>query len=223
MRGRLKRSRLDHEEGPVDIDPQAMAAVMEESADLHHDAMVTTTVALDEMVENGLEARAHDALDPEESHRVADRRSQLMTGALFGGGILAAAGVAGAFEALFSSPAFASSATDVQILQTASSIEVLAVATYKTALTLPFIGGSAANPVVKTFATTTMQQHSQHLSAFNAAITGLGGKPQTNPDPVLGKVVQAAVPGLTSPGPWWRWPSSWSRGRRRPMWPTSPP
>ncbi len=201
MRGRLKRSRLDHEEGPVDIDPQAMAAVMEESADLHHDAMVTTTVALDEMVENGLDARAHDALDPEESHRVADRRSQLMTGALFGGGILAAAGVAGAFEALFSSPAFASSATDVQILQTASSIEVLAVATYKTALTLPFIGGSTANPVVKTFATTTMQQHSQHLSAFNAAITGLGGKPQTNPDPVLGKVVQAAVPGLTSPGP----------------------
>ena len=132
---------------------------------------------------------------------MADRRSQLMTGALFGGGILAAAGIAGAFEALFASPAFASSATDVQILQTASSIEVLAVATYKTALTLPFIGGSSANPVVKTFATTTMQQHSQHLSAFNAAITGLGGKPQTNPDPVLGKVVQAAVPGLTSPGP----------------------
>src|SRR5277367_2790502 len=46
-----------------------------------------------------------------------------------------------------------------------------------------------------------MQQHSQHLSAFSAAITGLGGKTQTNPDPVLAKVVQAAVPGLTSPGP----------------------
>ena len=88
------------------------------------------------------------------------RRSQLMTGAAFGGGILAAAGIAGAFEALFSSPAFAASATDVQILQTASSIEVLAVATYKTALTLPFIGGASANPVVKAFATTTMQQHS---------------------------------------------------------------
>ena len=201
MRGRLKRSRLDRDAGPVDIDPQAMGTVMEESEDLHRDAMATTTIALDEMVETGLEARAHDDLDPEESLRVADRRSQLMTGALFGGGILAAAGIAGAFETLFSSPAFASSATDVQILQTASSIEVLAVATYKTALTLPFIGGSAANPVVKTFATTTMQQHSQHLSAFNAAVTALGGKPQTNPDPVLAKVVQAAVPGLTSPAP----------------------
>ena len=98
-------------------------------------------------------------------------------------------------SSLFASPAFAASPTDVQILQTASSIEVLAVATYKTALTLPFIGGSTANPVVKAFATTTMQQHSQHLAAFNAAITGLGGKAQTNPDPALAKVVQAAVPG----------------------------
>ena len=62
-------------------------------------------------------------------------------------------------------------------------------ATYKTALTLPFIGGASANPVVKAFATTTMQQHKQHLDAFNAAITGLGGKAQTNPDPALQKVV----------------------------------
>jgi rubrerythrin len=201
MLGRLKRSRLDQPGGPVDIDRPAMGALIEESEDLHLDAMVTTTAALDEMVEVGMEARAHGDLDPEESRRAADRRSQLMTGAVFGGGLLAAAGIAGAFETLFASPAFAASATDVQILQTASSIEVLAVATYKTALTLPFIGGSAANPVVKTFATTTMAQHSQHLSAFNAAITGLGGKAQTNPDPVLAKVVQAAVPGLTSPAP----------------------
>ena len=46
-----------------------------------------------------------------------------------------------------------------------------------------------------------MQQHQQHLDAFNGAITGLGGKAQTNPDPVLANVVQAAVPGLTSPLP----------------------
>lgn len=109
--------------------------------------------------------------------------------------------MAAAFETLTASPAFAASPTDIQILQTASSIEVLAVSTYKTALTLPFIGGSSANPVVKTFATTTMDQHQQHLQAFNAAITGLGGQTQTNPDPVLAKVVQAALPGLTGPGP----------------------
>ena len=100
---------------------------------------------------------------------------------MFGGGILAAAGIAGAFEALFASPAFAASPTDVQILQTASSIEVLAVATYKTALTLPFIGGASANAVVKAFATTTMQQHSQHLQAFNAATLPSAARPRPTP------------------------------------------
>ena len=147
----------------------------------------------------------------------------LLTGAAFGGGILAAAGIGSALQAVFASPAFAASATDVQILQTASSIEVLAVGTYKTALTLPFIGGSSANPVVKAFATMTMQQHQQHLQAFNGAITGLGGKAQTNPDPALQKVVATAVPGLTSPDRWWPWPSSSSRAQPRPTWPTSQP
>ncbi len=201
MRGRLKRSQPEQEEGIVDIDPRAMAVLIEESQDLHHDSMATTVTALDEMVETGNEARAHGAIDLDESRQVAARRSQLLTGAMFGGGILAAAGIAGAFDVLFSSPAFAASSTDIQVLQTASSIEVLAVATYKTALTLPFIGGASANAVVKAFATTTMQQHSQHLQAFNAATTSLGGKAQTNPDPALAKVVQAAVPGLTSPAP----------------------
>jgi rubrerythrin len=201
MRGRLKLSRSAPEEGQVDVDPQAMNSLIEESQDLHLDAMAATLPALDEMVETGQEARAHGLVDPDESREVAAQRSKLATGAAFGGGLLAAAGIAGALEALFASPAFAASGADVQILQTASSIEVLAVATYKTALTLPFIGGASANPVVKAFATTTMQQHMQHLEAFNAAITGLGGKAQTNPDPVLAQVVQKAVPGLTSPGP----------------------
>jgi hypothetical protein len=201
MRGRLNRNQPEQQEGVVDVDPHAMGLLIEESEDLHHDAMSATAVTLEEMVETGNEARAHEGVDLDESRDVAGRRSQLIAGAVFGGGILAAAGIAGAFETLFASPAFASAATDVQILQTASSIEVLAVATYKTALTLPFVGGSSANPVVKAFATTTMGQHSQHLQAFNAAITGLGGKPQTNPDPALAKVVQAAVPGLTSPSP----------------------
>jgi rubrerythrin len=89
----------------------------------------------------------------------------------------------------------------VQILQTAASIEVLAVATYQTALTLPFIGGSSANGVVKAFAQMTMSQHQQHQQAFNAAITKLGGKPQNSPDPALLQVVNQAKPGLTGPEP----------------------
>lgn len=201
MESGLTRGLPDPEAGAVDVDPRGLGLLVEESEDLHLDAMATTNVALEEIVEVGHETRARGAEDLDESREVAGRRSRLMSGALFGGGVLAAAGIAGAFEALFASPAFAATPTDIQILQTASSIEVLAVATYKTALTLPFIGGSSANPVVMTFATTTMAQHSQHLAAFNAAITGLGGQAQDNPDPVLAKVVQAAVPGLTSPGP----------------------
>ncbi len=201
MRDRPEQSRPIGGDHAVVVDPRAMDLLIEESQDLHHDAMTTTTVTLDEMVETGREARISSAFDLDELRQVAARRSRLMTGAAFGGGLLAAAGIAGALEALFASPAFADSATDVQILQTASSIEVLAVSTYKTALTLPFIGGPSANSVVKAFATTTMAQHQQHLQAFSAAISALGGKPQTNPDPALEKVVQAAVPGLTSPAP----------------------
>jgi hypothetical protein len=201
MEAWLKRSRTTPEDSAVDVDPKAMGKLIEESQDINRDAMVLTTSALDELVESGSDARARGDIDPDESRQVAARRSALMTGAVFGGGLLAAAGIGAALETLFASPAFASSPTDVQILQTASSIEVLAVSTYKTALTLPFIGGASANGVVKAFATTTMQQHQQHLDAFNAAITGLGGKAQLNPDPALAKVVQAAVPGLTSPVP----------------------
>ena len=201
MRGILKKGRQSDEEAVVDVDPRAMGSLLEESQDIHHDAMTATGDSLAEMVESGLDARARGEIDPDESREVAAKRTRLMTGAAFGGGLLAAAGIGAALQGLFASDAFAASATDVQILQTASSIEVLAVSTYKTALTLPFIGGASANPVVKTFATTTMQQHSQHLSAFNAAITTLGGTAQTNPDPALAKVVAAAVPGLTGPGP----------------------
>lgn len=64
-----------------------------------------------------------------------------------------------------------------------ASIEVLAVNTYKTALTLPYIGGSAANPVISKFATVTMGQHSQHLAAFNGALKQMGAKTQNQPDP----------------------------------------
>ena len=59
--------------------------------------------------------------------------------------------------------------TTSRCLQTAASIENLAVATYGVALTLDFIGGASANPVVKAFSTKTMMQHQEHADAFNAA------------------------------------------------------
>jgi hypothetical protein len=84
----------------------------------------------------------------------------------------------------------------VQILQTAASIENLAVATYKTALTLPYIGGSSADPVITKFAQVTMGQHAQHADAFNAAATSMGGKAQHKPDPAFVPVVDKAVKSL---------------------------
>ena len=162
--------------------------------------MVTTTEALDEMVELGHESRSARVPDSDEAVAFAAARDRLLPGH-FGGKLLAAAGAGAALATLVASRADASQPSDIQILQTAASIETLAVATYQTALTLPFIGGAQANGVVKAFAQMTMSQHSQHQQAFNAAISRLGGKQQTNPDPVLLQVVNKAKPGLTGPGP----------------------
>jgi hypothetical protein len=95
--------------------------------------------------------------------------------------------------------AFATSSKDVMALQTAAGLENLAVATYATALTLDFIGGKTANGVVKAFATQTKAQHTDHAKAFNAAVTKLGGRAQTKPDPVYLKAVTAAVPKIKGP------------------------
>jgi hypothetical protein len=182
------------------LDEHALAERIEESQDLHSDSMHDTHTALDEMVELGAERSAAD-VDPDENHEVAHETSRLLSRGVMGGGALAAAGFGAALVGLMSSPAFADQTADVQMLQTSASIENLAVATYKTALTLPFIGGAAAIPVVKAFVTMTMRQHMDHAQAFNAAIATLGGKAQNNPDPTLLAVVNKAKPTLTGPAP----------------------
>ncbi|MFC0080853.1 ferritin-like domain-containing protein [Aciditerrimonas ferrireducens] len=188
------------ERGHPDLDETAFGELLEASQDLHADSMRAMRDAAEETVELGMERRAHGGFDPEENAAFAQQNSQRLQTA-FGGKLLAGIGAGAALAALAASSAWASQPTDIQILQTAASIEVLAVATYQKALTLPFIGGSSANPVVKTFAEKTMEQHAQHKTAFNAVTVRLGGKKQENPDPVLLKVVQAAEPGLTSPLP----------------------
>jgi len=182
------------------IDERALAERIEESQDLHSESIRDTHAAIDEMVELHHESRPGDA-EPEEGREVAREATHLLSNKMSSGGVLAAAGLGAALVALMSTPAFAAQTGDVQMLQTAASIENLAIATYGVALTLPFIGGASAIPVVKTFVTTTMSQHKDHLAAFNSAVTTLGGKAQTNPDPVLLGVVNKAKPGLTGPAP----------------------
>ena len=173
------------------LDDTRLRELLEQSHDLHTDAMTTTRVALDEYVDV-----AHD--DPWRDVDPVTRRATLL-GGLPKSGLLAAAGLGTAMAALLASPAFADKTMDVQMLQTAASIENLAVATYETALTLDFIGGGSANGVVKAFVEKTKEQHQQHADAFNAAATRLGGKAQDQPDPVLLGVVNNAKPSLTGP------------------------
>jgi len=181
-----------------EIEEVAFAPLLEESQDLHADSMRATNASLAEMVDLGHERRAVAVIDQDEIAAFETQKERLLP-VSFGGKLFAAAGAGTVLAAVMAGKAFAGQPADIQMLQTAASIEVLAVATYKTALTLPFIGGSSANGVVKAFAEMTMSQHSQHEQAFNAAVTRLGGKAQTNPDPVLLKVVEQAKPGLTGP------------------------
>jgi hypothetical protein len=179
-------------------DERALSALTDESQDLQSDSLRATRLALDEFVETSHEeGEVRDPDDPVALDDTFQRQRRLTRGAV-------AALVAGGFGAgvaalMGATAAAASNSTDVMIMQTAASIEVLAVATYTKALTLPFIGGSSANPIVTAFATTTKGQHAAHLAAFNAAAQQLGGKPQTVADPKYAPVVAKAVPTLKTP------------------------
>jgi hypothetical protein len=180
----------------VNVDPQELAGLLEQSQDLQADAINGSKEPLSHLVE--AHRAQEDVLDDGDemaNRHFADQHRRTIERKLATTGLLGAAG-GGLLVALLASPAFASEPADVQILQTAASIETLAVSTYATALTLPYIGGSEANPVVKKFAQVTKSQHAQHKAAFNSAIIFLHGKKQNNPDPAFVPVVKKAVAGL---------------------------
>ncbi len=188
------------------LDDRTLRGLLEQSQDVHSDAMARTNEMLDELVDVGHDDRRTrdasggvDGATTDSSELSDDQRRRLLLGGLPTTGVLAAAGLGTAMAVVLASPAFAGKAMDVQMLQTAASIENLAVATYTTALTLDFIGGASANGVVKAFAQKTKEQHQQHADAFNAAARRLGGKAQDQPDPALLQVVETAKPTLTDP------------------------
>ncbi|HLG68478.1 MAG TPA: ferritin-like domain-containing protein [Acidimicrobiales bacterium] len=183
---------------PGDL-PGDLAPLFEASADLQSDAIRATGVSLAELPEAPQrvapgEGASDDELAENRAFALEHRRS--LERSLSRAGILGVAG-GGALVTLLASAASASSSADVQMLQTAASIETLAVGTYGTALTLPYIGGASANGVVKKFCQVTMAQHAQHRAAFNSAVRRLGGKEQTKPDPAFVPVVNKAVSGLS--------------------------
>jgi rubrerythrin len=176
---------------------RAVSALIEESEDLHSDAMRTTTVGLADLVEQGRDRRADGDIDRDEIVEYQTQRTSLLTKSLAGAGLV---GVG--LTRLLGAPAFAQSAPDVQAAQTAASLENLAIAVYNQAAGLPFMQNipDPAGATVVAFVTKTVEQHTEHMKAFNAAAKQLGGAEQTKPDQVVfDSVVTPALPTLKTP------------------------
>jgi hypothetical protein len=182
----------------LNIDDRELTSLIEESQDLQSDAMRQNTAVAADLADVAADRRNVE-VDPAEVAEFNEGRRGLisrLTEGNAGKGLLAG-GVGAALVALLAQPAAADKALDVQILQTASSLEILAVSTYGAALTLPFIKNG--NAVVVKFAQTTMMQHDAHKQAFQAQTTALGGKAQDQPNPKYKPIVDAAVPTLKAP------------------------
>ena len=110
-----------------------------------------------------------------------------------------------AFLSLLSGRPFATAAADqaldVQLLQTAASVEIAMVGAYETFLGLPIFTVASANPVVKGLIATARTQHTEHAAAYNAVVAALGGKAQTAANPSMAQTITRARPGLTDVGP----------------------
>ncbi|HVE99665.1 MAG TPA: ferritin-like domain-containing protein [Mycobacteriales bacterium] len=178
------------------LDDRRFAELMVESQDLHSDAMRASKEPLDAIVEIGKERRSAPDYADRLQHDAEERRQIGVARSLVGAGL--AVGGFSALLAAATAPAYAAEDGDIASLQTAASLENLAVLTYKTALTLDYV---KANKTIAAFAQTTMQQHAEHGKAFNAKAKELGGKEQTATNPKYTPVVMEMVPALKKGGP----------------------
>lgn len=182
------------------LDDRLLGELITESRDLQVDAMRDVTQIARDLPEAHRETQELTS-DPA---LIADwnreRRALLRNGGL-GVGALASRGLLGtafgsAVLGIVAAPAAAQEGDDlvIQIMQTAASLENLAVQTYEAALGLPFFD---QNQVVVTFAETTMQQHDEHGAAFNAQAEALGGRKQMGTNPKYTPIVEDEASGLT--------------------------
>lgn len=185
----------------MSIDDRRLHELIEESQDLQADALRSVRTSLPDLREIAA-GRGVVRPEPEVLARYDEGRRGVLRSIGLGSGAFAARGLlAGGFgaalTAILARPAAADEALDIQMLQTASSLEALAVATYNAALGLPFIANG--NAVIKAFAETTSSQHNEHKQAFQAQTEALGGERQDEPNPVFAAVVEEAMPSLTDP------------------------
>ena len=80
---------------------------------------------------------------------------------------------------------------EIQMFQTAASLENLAVAAYAKALELPAI---RQNPILQRFVATTIEQHAEHGEQFNNHAEVLGGGRQDALNPRYSEIVLTAMP-----------------------------
>jgi len=182
----------------VSFNERELGELITESQDMQSEAMTQARESLP-MLEQIRHERGDATPGPAERQAFDESRRGLLARLGLSGGSAAVAGVGigAAVAALLSRPAAADTALDIQILQTAPSLEKLAVETYKAALGLPFI--KDGNKTVVAFATVTMMQHDEHKKAFQAQCEKLGGKVQDMPNPKYTPVVEAAKPTLKTP------------------------
>ncbi len=192
----------------MNIDNKTFESLIEESQDLHVDAMRDIRATLPALEEIREERRGE--VDTDEIDRFNTNRRRLLSTAGIGAGGLAArgllyGGLGTLFTGLMAKPAYADKPLDIQILQTASSLERLAINTYGVALgqgpqganapaaqAVAGINVASAKEVVAKFAMTTQSQHDEHRKAFQAQTTALGGKVQDAPNPKFAPAVAAA-------------------------------
>ncbi len=142
--------------GEEHLDTRLLAELTEQSQDLNSDALRITRDALTDF----------------------GRQEPVRRWWQRGGTAAALAGGAALWGA---TRAAAATSDDIQALQTAASLENLAVSVYTTAAGLSFI--KDGNKAVSAFIAKTTTQHQAHAQAFNAAATQAGGKAQNEPDP----------------------------------------
>jgi rubrerythrin len=180
------------------VDERALEELIAESQDLHSDAIVVARQTIPDLRDLAADRRLlGEPTDPVRIGELESSRSSLLgrLGVVLGG-VIGFGAVSGAF-ARPAGAAAADGEIDVMILQTAVSLELLAVATYEAALGLPFI--KDGNAVVKAFAETTMKQHAEHRAAFSAQTKALGGTDQTATNPKYTPIVEQAKPTLKGP------------------------
>lgn len=184
------------------VDERGLRELIVESQDLQADALRDLEGRTDDLADLRADRRK-EGIDLDALARFNLGRREALRNGGFGLGAFAArgllaGGIGAALTAIVAAPAAAQDGgVDVQILQTAASLENLAVATYGAALTLPFIADG--NAVVVAFAETTMMQHGEHGAAFNAMAKSLGGAEQPGTNPKYQAVVDDTLPSLTDP------------------------